>query len=303
MNSLLKVLISGVLLIGAGAFALNKYNDNQEQYEYRLAKERLRAEYLERAPSVWGIQDPDRYREEVRGLFKWYYGALTNLYNRFPEHRDGPTYLDELEARRAKGRISESELAEHKAVYDQVQAVWEQIRNGAYAPAMTATDAGLRIDFLEFEQGTVQGQRAIQGRFILWGAQRKRVEEKLAKGATLSRVDVQATFPDIMLSMVGKNGKPVAEASFSIPNGPYVPYPESRLEDFPPMAYIGSFAFPLLPAEAETMEMQAGAVSRSITGAEIRASYEWKQAVPAQWKLRDGETWEGAETEIREELR
>lgn len=302
MSSLLRIVVSAVLVIGVVVYAKNKYNATIEEHEYRLAKEQLRAEFLERAPFVWSISDPDRYREESRSLFNWYYGELTNLYSRFPAYKNEDKYLQELEERRAAGRIRDSEFAEYKASYEQVNEIWKLIREGRYAPALTASDASMRIDFLEFERTMVQGQPALQGRFVLWGAQRRRVEERRGEH-TLKRVDVQASFPDVQLRLTGSNGKPVAEASFGMPSGPYVPYPEQRVEDFPPMAYIGTFALPVLPHEAVEMEMEAAAISRSTSGGDIHATFVWKQEVPSSWKLREGEEWEGAEVETREELR
>ena len=109
-------------------------------------------------------------------------------------------------------------------------------------------------------------------------------------------------FQDVRLRLFDKDGRQVAEATFGLPAGPYVPFPESKIADFPPMAYIGSFAFPALPAEAERAEIEASVVTRSGAGRDIEARFRWTRDVPADWKLPPGQSWDGAAVEEREEL-
>lgn len=303
MSQLLKIILTAAAVIAVSVFSINKYNSTVETYEYQLARADLRADYLERAASVRAIEDAVRYEEEVRGLFKWYMGELTELHNRYPAYKGGEeAYLAELEARKAAGQLDDEEFQAYKASYDQVKEIWDLIKAGRYSPALTAADGPMRIDFLEFEPTVIDGEKGVKGRFVLWGAQRRKLEEKSARGAVSYRYDVQASFQDVQLKLAGKDGKPVAEASFGLPAGPYVPYPESKLADFPPMAYIGSFAFPVLPNTAMKAEIDSVVVTRSATGRDIEARFAWKKDVPSEWKLADGEEWKGADVEEREEL-
>jgi len=302
MSQLAKIVLTSVAVIVVAFVAINKYDSMQEQYEYRLAKEQVRSEFLERSAAVRSVADADRYHDEARGLFKWYFAELTKVYNRFPKQKGAETaYLRDLEERQAKGQVKPSDFEGLKASYDQIREIWDLLRDGKYSPALSAGDSSLRLDFLEFESGTVDGKKGIQGRFVLWGAMRRRVEEK-SGSQTQTRVDVQASFSDVQLKMFGSNGKPVAEMAFGMPSGAYVPYPEARLEDFPPMAYLGSFAFPLVPFEAHTVEIEATATSRSPAGNEIAGRFKWSMPVPSEWKLKEGQAWEGATIEEREEL-
>ncbi len=303
MSQLLKIVLTAAAVIALSVVAMNKYNDTVETYEYKLARADLRADYLERAAAVRSVQDSVRYEEEVRGLFKWYLGELTELHNRYPAFKGGEdAYLAELEARKAAGQLDGEEFESYNASYDQVKEIRDLIKAGRYSPALTAADGAMRIDFLEFEPTTIDGEKGVKGRFVLWGAQRRKLEEKSAGGVVSYRYDVQATFQDVQLKIAGKDGKPVAEASFGLPSGPYVPYPEQKLADFPPMAYIGSFAFPVLPNQAEKAEIESVVVSRSATGRDIEARFAWKRDVPSEWKLGAGEEWKGADVEEREEL-
>lgn len=303
MNQIVKILLSVGIVIAVAVAAIGKYNDTVETFEYRLAKADLRSEFLERSAAVIAIQDPARYEEEIRGLFKWYQGELTRIYNTYPRFKGAEkAYLEDLDARLAAGKLRAEDYEAYKASYEQVREIWDLLQAGRYSPALTAADGSMRIDFLEFEPTTLQGQKALAGRFVLWGAQRRKIEEKSAAGAVTSRYDVQATFRDVQVRLLGKNGKPIGEFTFNLPGGPYVPYPEQKLEDFPPMAFIGTFAFPAFLPDSETMEMESVVVSRSSTGRDITARFAWKQPVPVSWKLAEGETWVNAQVEEREEL-
>jgi hypothetical protein len=78
--------------------------------------------------------------------------------------------------------------------------------------------------------------------------------------------------------------------------------PEQKIEDFPALAYIGTFFFPLLPHEGTKAEIDTSATSRSGGGNDIVAAFKWSRDVPADWRLAEGEKWEGADVEEREEL-
>lgn len=301
--NLLKVLVPIAALLAIAVWGTNKYSDVKHRAEYDLDKAELRAEYLERSAQVRAVTDPVQYQDEVRSLFKWWFTELTELYNKYPEFRpaeDG--YLQELETRKAAGQVKPEEFDEYKASYDQVREIYDLIKSGKYSPAMSSADGQVHIDFLEFEPGSHDGTRGVKGRFVVWGAQRRRTEDRSATGVTTRRIDVQLQLGDVNLKLAGKDGKPVAEASFGIPAGPYVPVPEQKIEDFPALGYIGTFFFPLLPYEGIKVEIDTSATSRSGSGNDITSAFKWEREVPADWRLAEGEKWEGADVEEREEL-
>jgi hypothetical protein len=304
MNPLLRIVVGAVAVIALVVVGMNAYRDNRTDYEYRLAREDLRAQFLERSALVRAIPDPAAYADESRELFRWYFARWDEIQERFPSHRGSlDRYLRELEERAADGHIGKDELAAYEASYRQVREIWDLLRENKYRPALTGLDGALRLDFLEFEPGTIDGERAIQGRFVLWGAQRRRIDE--APGRTspaAGRVEVQAVFQDVRLRLFNKDGRQVAEATFGLPAGPYVPFPESKIEDFPPLAFIGGFAFPALPAEAERAEIEASVITRTIGGKDIEARFRWTRDVPADWRLPPGQSWDGAAVEEREDL-
>lgn len=301
MRSLLKIGLTLVILLGAVIWVVGEMRGLRRSAEYRLAREELRAEFLARAPWVWGIPDPERYREEARALFRWYHEGLQALDRRFPGQATAPdAYLRDLEARHREGRLGEPKYHGYKESYEQVAEVWDAITAGRYAPVMTGTSNSLRLDFLEARPALIQGQRAIQGRFVLWGAQRSRAEERPGEFEQ-PRIQTHASFDDVRVKLFDARERQIGELTFGLPSGTYVPVPEQRIADFPPLAFVGEYAIPLVPYEAETMEMVAVVRSRSASGAEIRGEFVWKQPVPTSWKLAEGEAWEGARIGVREE--
>lgn len=308
MNPLLKIVIGAVAVIALVIVGMNAYRATRSDYEQRLAREELKGQYLERSALVRAIPDPAVYADEASQLFRWYFAGWSAIQERFPSVRGAEDrYLGELKERAGDGKLSAEERAAYEASYRQVREVWDLLKGGKYQPAMTGVDGTLRLDFLEFAPGTIEGQKAIQGRFVLWGAQRRRVDEKTTgwgarAGDSAGRVDVQAEFKDVRLRLFDKDGRQVAEATFNLPAGSYVPYPESKIEDFPPMAFIGGFAFPALPAEAERAEIETSVVTRTAAGRDVEAHFRWTRDVPADWRLPPGQAWDGAAVEEREDL-
>lgn len=301
MRSFLKIGLTLAIFLAAIVWVVRTFDAQKESHAYLLARENLRAEFLARAPWVFGIEDPALYRQEAQGLFRWYHGQVEELARRFPElHPSSDAYLQDLEARYAAGRLREPEYQGFRESYEQVAEVWAAMAEGRYAPVMSGTNGALRLDFLEAKPALVQGQRAIQGRFVLWGAQRDRVEEQAA-GAKQQRIRTHAAFPDVQIRLFDDRERPIGELTFGLPFGTYVPVPEQRIEAFPPLAFVGEYAIPLVPYEAKTMEMKAVVVSRAVTGTEIRGEFVWKEAVPSHWKLSEGEAWEGARVGHSEE--
>lgn len=301
MRSFLKVGLTLIISLGAIVWVVRTFDAQRENHAYHLAREELRSEFLARAPWVFGLEDPSLYRQEVRGLFRWYTKRLKGLEERFPSLLPAPdSYLAELERRYAAGRLREAEYKGFMESYEQVAEIWEAIAGGSYEPALTGMSGPFRIDFFDARPTLVHGQRAIQGRFVLWGAQRDLVEDEVS-GIKQMRVRTHASFRDVDVKLYDERGRHIGALTFGLPSGSYVPVPEQRIETFPPLAFVGEYAIPLVPHEAARMEMRAVVTSRAATGTEIRGEFEWEMPVPEFWKLAEGEAWEGARIGHREE--
>jgi hypothetical protein len=300
MRSLIKMGLVAALFLGVLAWAMAQHRTTKRDLEHRLARQELRSEFLQRAPWVFSLSEPAAYVQEARGLFSWYAKEVEALHRRHPAPHPTPDTRGDLDARLAAGRLSQQEYEGLRDSQEQVDELWAAFAQGTYAPVMTGVQASMRIDFLPPRPTVVDGQRALQGRFVVWGAQRSKVEERVGQ-VTQVRTQTHASFHDVEVKLFDGKGKQLGQLTFGLPFGPYVPVPEQRNEDFPPGAFVGTYAIPLVPHEAESMEMTASLVSRAVTGSPIRADFAWKEPVPTSWKLGEGEAWEGAGVGFRDE--
>src|SRR5690606_29030823 len=97
MNSpIVKLLIVVALVLGGGYFLRTEYLRQKAEHAHILDLERIRREYLERAPLARGMTDPQRYIDEQRSLWKWYFNELTEHYNQHPEFKNYERFMDDL---------------------------------------------------------------------------------------------------------------------------------------------------------------------------------------------------------------
>jgi len=64
---------------------------------------------------------------------------------------------------------------------------------------------------------------------------------------------------------------------------------------------LGTYWLALVPHEAQTLKLEVDAVTRTASGHELPAKFEWSIPLKDDWKLAEGQKWEGATEEIREE--
>jgi hypothetical protein len=250
---------------------------------------RLQRDYLERVGLLRAQPDEQAYREDVASFLRWYFGEVETHRKKFGGSKDHDEYLTELEARAAKQK--DDNLALKKAYYGQVKATFDLMREGKYRPAFTATDKGMRLDLLPASVQAVAGAPRVVVPVVLWGASR---EERLDE-RNLRRVTASASF-DAQVRLLDARGKVVAEMPIS--GGPdlRVEHPERYVREFPPQVVLGRYELPLLPAQVVKLEATIRVTSKPPYGRASEASYAWKLDVPAEWKLRAGEAWDGAET-------
>ena len=55
------------------------------------------------------------------------------------------------------------------------------------------------------------------------------------------------------------------------------------------------------PVPLKSVEIAFNISSRAQSGGTINAAYNWKLDVPAEWKMRPGQEWKGAQESIRPE--
>lgn len=295
-NPIVKLGIVLVLLVGGGWFGLSSYRKKSAEYENRLGLERVRREFLERAPLARSMADLGKYRFEQQQLFKWYFNELTDHYNRFAAFKDYEKFEDDLEQRKRQKKVKDQEYAQYLERYKAVKAFWDLARAGKYDPVFSTADKGLRFDVYDVQQ---QPGDKVRLSFALYGTQRKWSEDS-SSGSKVKRLTVNAAFQEMVLSGLDGDGKQITEMRatgepFKIDN------PERFIEEFPPGLVFGYYDLPKIPAEVVTIQLTFDLATRSVlTGEDVPLKVEWKQPAPPEWKLAAGARWEGAQEQVRE---
>lgn len=279
------IVIVGVLV--AGIVAYRNYSEKMVLSEKAQAALTLKNRYLERVGWIRTNPDDKQYKEEVSTFLRNYFKDVNEFQNRFGGSKEHDEYLTELDQRTAKK--ADSQEKEKRAAWETVKKTMDVLKND-YSPMQTFTDKGLRLDLMTAE---VSGGR-IKMPFVLWGAQREVRDDGKQK-----KVVVSASFRSTW-KLFDDKGKLLGEVNVEGAEGT-VDNPERYIDLFPPQMYIGTFPMDLLPAEASKLEITWSVTSRAQSGGEALANYVWKMDTPAEWKLKAGEKWEGAQESVRPE--
>ncbi|MFN7135850.1 MAG: hypothetical protein ACK4N5_27545, partial [Myxococcales bacterium] len=230
MNSpIVKLLIVVTLVLGGGFYGRKQYLAQKAEHEHEMDLERIRREYLERAPLARDMPDAAKYLDEQRSVWKWYFNELTEHYNRFPQFKNYERFMDELDAKKRAKKIKEQEFAENEERYKLVKGYWDAIRNGDYQPIYTAFDKGLRFDIFKVEPITV-GEPRLKVWVTLHGAQRKWNVEQ-SGGRRVKTMVVNAAFQQMLFQGYDEKGKQNVEMPGS-GISMAIDYPERWIAEF-----------------------------------------------------------------------
>jgi len=276
------VIIAVVGVIAAFVLMYNKYSAREAELDGDVDALRIRRDYLERVGWMRSNPDEASYRTEVGTFFKQYFQEVSDHLERFGGNKDFDDYLNEPsgEKKDAAGL--------RKARYEFVRHVFDQMREGKYAPLWTATDKGMRLDVLVSDLKLVGGRPVVRFETVLWGAQRGTHEEGRTK-----RMMTSASFA-VDWQLTDDKGRKLGSMSGTDP-AMKVDYPERVIAWFPPQMVLGYYELDLLPAEVHHMDTTFTVTSRSNSGGEAKAVFVWKLEPSAEWKLKPGEKWEGAQ--------
>jgi len=196
MNRNLAIVLLVVILgfSAAGVVGYRRATEAKAQSAREIASLRLRVDALERMGWIRSDPDPDGYRNDVKGFLRWYFEQVSALQ---AKHGGNPAYDDYLKDidRKAKA-AAEVELPQlpdgrprgpmsnpvnRKAFWEWEKAMFDRMRTGKYAPVLTGTDKGLRLDVVSADVVMVGSKPKIRFPMVLWGAQRevKQLDEKL----------------------------------------------------------------------------------------------------------------------------
>ncbi len=302
MNPLLRLILELAIVLGGAYFGLTQYQKLKLKDAHEYDMSRIQREWLERANWVDDVAEADKYKEERAGIDKWYFTQVTDHYNRYPAFKNYYRVGDELAGKGPKdspkkgAKKNAGEEALKQQYYDLTKNVFDALKDGTYNPVLTATSNSLRLDIYKLG-------RAPNGKLrfdlVLWGAQRRMEHDQQATGNTVSRMSTAATFTSMQFSFYDEKSKMMGEMTVTGDPEIKVDYPERWIEEFPPQAVIGFYELDPFPAEPVKMSLTMGVNSRSLTGADIPATFKFDVPIDASWKLGVGEKWEGATTEER----
>lgn len=311
MNRNLAIVLLVVILgfSAAGVVGYRRTSEAQAHASKEIAYLRLRVESLERLGWMRSDPDPVGYKNDVKGFLKWYFDQVSTLQSRYGGNPAFDDYLKDID-RKAKAS-AELELPQlpdgrprgpmsnpvnRKAFWEWEKAMFDRMRTGKYAPVLTGTDKGLRLDIVSADVVMVGNKPKIRFPMVLWGAQRETKEDERTG---VKRVMTWAEFATTF-RLLDDKGKLYGEMSTGNP-GMRNDYPERLIAEFPPQTVLGQYELDPVPATVSVMEMLVSVRSHSPSGGDISAQYTWKIPVPDDWRLKPGETWEGATETTRTE--
>jgi hypothetical protein len=172
-----------------------------------IAALRLRATRSSGRGGIRTNPDADAYRNDIKKLPRRYSEQVSNQ----QKVRREPAYDTTLKDidRKAKA-AAEAELPQlpdgrprgpmanpvnRKAFWEWEKAMFDRMRTGKYAPVLTGTDKGLRLDVVSADVVMVGNKPKIRFPMVLWGAQREtREDERTGSQARQTWAEFATTF-------------------------------------------------------------------------------------------------------------
>ncbi|HLL54813.1 MAG TPA: hypothetical protein VK447_14765 [Myxococcaceae bacterium] len=289
MSRFIAVIVAIIAVLAAFVMMSNRASERQEADARALNELRIQRDYLERVGWLRTNPDEASYKAEVSSFFKWYFGEVDAHLTKFGGNKEFDDYLNEGQGGgEGKEGGGKKDAAARKARFDFEKRIFDQMRSGKYAPLWTATDKGMRLDVLGGDVKMVGGRPVVRLETVLWGAQRgERTDGKQKKMVTSASYEVEWKLADEKGKSYGKmtGGDPAMK----------IDHPERVIKWFPPQMVLGYYELDLLPAEVKSLETSFTVTSRAASGGDARSTFVWKLEPPAEWKLRPGEKWEGAQ--------
>jgi hypothetical protein len=286
-----------VVLAGVVALLVGMHRTSQqkvEDAEKAKALSSLRSDYLERVGWLRTNPDEAAYRNEVNTFFGWYFDQVNAYQKRFHGNPEFDDYLAELDRRAAKGG-KEQALADKKAYFDYVKKAFDTFRQRSYRPVWTSTSNGMRLDVASSDVVMVLGKPQVRLALVLWGPQRE-----LREDGRMKKMVTSASF-SVTWKLYDAKGKLYGEMTAQGDPSMKVDWPERFIAEFPPQMLLGHFDMDLLPANVARTEITFNVTSNAPSGGTVNSTYAWKLETPAEWRLKPGEKWDGAQETTRSE--
>src|SRR5262249_34886899 len=147
------------------------------------------------------------------------------------------------------------------------KAMFDRMRTGKYAPVLTGSDKGLRLDVVSADVVMVGNKPKIRFPLVLWGAQRETRENDQGRKRVLTWADFATTF-----RLLAEKGCRSGERPAKTPALRTL-FPERLIAASPPQTILGQYELEPVPANVTQMEMLVAVRSHAPSGGDINAQY------------------------------
>jgi hypothetical protein len=290
LRVVLPVAIAGALLV----LVIARVSAANDAAAYRLELEALRREMTERCTVARGASGTAG-AEEARAVMRWWFDSVAALRNRHPKPA-----REALRPPQAKEAAAEKAKDDAAAFTRYAAERLEAIRAG-YAPSLSGSEAGLRLDVLGIQPGEhpETHERALRIDFALWGVPRRLESEAGAAESSRSslRVVVPLAWRQLAFRFLDAGGKTWGEMSGL--GDPYLQLrdPERFSPELPPGIVLGTWWVERFPREAARVEITVSPQVQGMTAAALAPTFRWEIEVPEAWKLGPGEQFKGEQRE------
>jgi hypothetical protein len=285
-------------VVAAAVMGINTHNEQVASLQLDLDKERLRAQFMERAAGVHGLTATDRRAEELASLVKWYRSEIASVCNKAPGKCDPDIAVKEAEAHATESKKGDLELRKEFAA--ETKALYDTIVKGAYHPMATALLEGVRIDLLSLKRAQVEGKSRLRLDVAIWNAPQE-VEERgdPTKAQTLKK-QLNFGFKGLSYDCFDDEETKLGGAMGGGPNF-VIEAPERWYTDFPPQGALAVWYLDPIPEKSATLDLRLSGDLRSASNVSIPVSQQWTLIVDPSWPVHAGETFDGKVQEMPEE--
>ena len=162
VNVLLVVLVAGV---GAWGWMANQA---ATEAEFAAEVEKLRVKFANQ--SVFSRQvSGASLRFETNQILGGHLRGLKRLAKKFNTTLPEDAFMKDLEAKVKDGKMSEAKIKQYRDRYAYVQELWAKISDGKYNPALAQHQNGFRVDIVDMEPITHNGQESLKVNTLFWG--------------------------------------------------------------------------------------------------------------------------------------
>lgn len=275
-----------------GLIALSQIVRRGQESSFRLEREALRREMVERSAVARGLSGAPGV-EEAQVVVRWWVDACAALRARYPK----AAAAEAPGATSAKGGEAEAQ-AWQRYVAEREAALRE-----GYAPVLSGVDQGVRLDVLSVKSGEhpETRERALRIDFALWGAPRRLDPDPAAGGRGALRVVVPVAFRQLSFRFLDASGKAYGEMTGS--GEPYrmVRDPERLSTELPPGVVLGTWWVEPFPREADRVELAVAVQVSGMAAGALTPAFRWEQPIAEDWKLRPGESFRAEVREVSPE--